>query len=70
MLTGILLGPALRASLHIFGLSNFQVRSACIWFVSFVKYNVECQLRCRVQDGLLLVHATRLRLACPRYHGP
>jgi hypothetical protein len=70
MLTGIFPGPALRASLHIFGLGNFQVRSTRVWLVSSVKFSVECQLRCRVQDGLLLVHAARLRLACPRYHGP
>lgn len=70
ILIGIFLGSALRASLRIFGLGNFPVRSTDVWLVSFVKYSVECQLRCRVQDGLLLVHATRLRLACPRYHGP
>ena len=70
MLTGIFPGPALRASLYFFGLGNLQVRSTCVWLVSSVKYSVECQLCCRVQDGLLLVHATRLRLACPRYHGP
>ena len=70
MLTGIFLGPPLRASLHIFSLGNFQVRSTRVWLVSSVKYSVECQLCCRIQDGLLLVHASRLRLACPRYHGP
>jgi hypothetical protein len=70
MLTGIFPGPPLRASLHIFGLGNFQVHSARVWLVSSVKYNVECQLRCRVQDGLLFVYASRLRLACPQYHGP
>ena len=30
MLTGIFSGPALRTSLHIFGLGNFQVRSTYV----------------------------------------
>ena len=55
MLTGIVPGSALRASVRIFGLG--KVRSTHVWLVSSF---FECQLRCRVQDGLLLVHATRL----------
>jgi len=57
MLTGISPGPALRASLHIFGLGDFQVRSTHVWLVSSVKYSVKCQLRCCVEDGLQFVHA-------------
>jgi hypothetical protein len=68
--TDIFTGPALRASFHIFGLGNFQVRGTYVWFVSSVQYSNECQLRCGFQDGLSLVHPTRSRLACPRYHGP
>lgn len=42
MLTGIFLGPTLRASLNIFGFGNFQVHSTCIWLFSSVKYSVKC----------------------------
>ena len=70
--TDIFTGPALRASFYIFGLGNFQVRGTHVRvrLVSPVKDRSECKLRCGFQDGLSLIHPTRLRLACPRHDGP